>query len=195
MADYINVTSLNRLAKRVLEQCDPLNDLIVCGEISGFTRHYKSGHLYFTLKDENASIKTVMFRSQAQLLNFEPQNGMLVLVYGRATIYERDGAFQLYADYMKPFGAGAAQMAFDALYKKLEAEGLFAPERKRPLPADCGYLCCQGFIAIRRAFAYCTATNQRSEKWLHLHTGCIAFIFQLMVFFFGKTYRYLFLAF
>ena len=69
MADYINVTSLNRLAKRVLEQCDPLNDLIVCGEISGFTRHYKSGHLYFTLKDENASIKTVMFRSQAQLLN------------------------------------------------------------------------------------------------------------------------------
>ena len=84
MADYINVTSLNRLAKRVLEQCDPLNDLIVCGEISGFTRHYKSGHLYFTLKDENASIKTVMFRSQAQLLNFEPQNGMLVLVYGRA---------------------------------------------------------------------------------------------------------------
>ena len=127
MADYINVTSLNRLAKRVLEQCDPLNDLIVCGEISGFTRHYKSGHLYFTLKDENASIKTVMFRSQAQLLNFEPQNGMLVLVYGRATIYERDGAFQLYADYMKPFGAGAAQMAFDALYKKLEAKGLFAP--------------------------------------------------------------------
>ena len=126
MADYINVTSLNRLAKRVLEQCDPLNDLIVCGEISGFTRHYKSGHLYFTLKDENASIKTVMFRSQAQLLNFEPQNGMLVLVYGRATIYERDGAFQLYADYMKPFGAGAAQMAFDALYKKLEAEGYLA---------------------------------------------------------------------
>ena len=111
MAYYIDVTCLNRLAKRVLEQCDPLNDLIVCGEISGFTRHYKSGHLYFTLKDENASIKTVMFRSQAQLLNFEPQNGMLVLVYGRATIYERDGAFQLYADYMKPFGAGAAQLA------------------------------------------------------------------------------------
>lgn len=65
MADYINVTSLAGEAR--IEQCDPLNDLIVCGEISGFTRHYKSGHLYFTLKDENASIKTVMFRSQAQL--------------------------------------------------------------------------------------------------------------------------------
>lgn len=134
MADYINVTSLNRLAKRVLEQCDPLNDLIVCGEISGFTRHYKSGHLYFTLKDENASIKTVMFRSQAQLLNFEPQNGMLVLVYGRATIYERDGAFQLYADYMKPFGAGAAQMAFDALYKSWRPRACLRPSASARCP-------------------------------------------------------------
>ena len=135
MADFIKVTDLNRLAKQVLAQCDPLNDVIVCGEISGFVRHYKSGHIYFTLKDENAGVKAVMFRSQARLLPFEPQNGMQVLVYGRATIYERDGSFQLYADYMRPFGAGAAQMAFDALRKKLEAEGLFAPERKRPLPA------------------------------------------------------------
>ena len=135
MADFINVTSLNRLAKQVLAQCEPLNDLIVCGEISGLTRQYNRGHLYFTLKDETASVKAVMFRSQTRLLNFEPQNGMQVLAYGHATIYERDGAFQLYVDYMRPFGAGAAQMAFDALYKKLEAEGLFAPERKRPLPA------------------------------------------------------------
>ena len=111
MADFIKVTDLNRLAKQVLAQCDPLNDVIVCGEISGFVRHYKSGHIYFTLKDENAGVKAVMFRSQARLLPFEPQNGMQVLVYGRATIYERDGSFQLYADYMRPFGAGAAQMA------------------------------------------------------------------------------------
>jgi len=162
MADYINVTSLNRLAKQVLAQCDPLNDLIVCGEISGFTRHYKSGHLYFTLKDENASIKTVMFRSQAQLLNFEPQNGMLVLVYGRATIYERDGAFQLYADYMKPFGAGAAQMAFDALYKKLEAEGLFAPECKRPLPAVPQ---CIGVVTSKTGAAWQDVQNVIRRRW------------------------------
>lgn len=162
MADYINVTSLNRLARQVLAQCDPLNDLIVCGEISGFTRHYKSGHLYFTLKDENASIKTVMFRSQAQLLNFEPQNGMLVLVYGRATIYERDGAFQLYADYMKPFGAGAAQMAFDALYKKLEAEGLFAPERKRPLPAVPQ---CIGVVTSKTGAAWQDVQNIIRRRW------------------------------
>ena len=162
MADYINVTSLNRLARQVLAQCDPLNDLIVCGEISGFTRHYKSGHLYFTLKDENASIKTVMFRSQAQLLNFEPQNGLLVLVYGRATIYERDGAFQLYADYMKPFGAGAAQMAFDALYKKLETEGLFAPERKRPLPAVPR---CIGVVTSKTGAAWQDVQNVIRRRW------------------------------
>ena len=134
MADYIRVTSLNALAKQWLAQCDPLNNLIVLGEISNFTRHYKSGHLYFTLKDEAASVKAVMFRDKARLLGFPPQNGMLVLAYGRATLYERDGAFQLYIDFMRPFGAGAAQMAFDALKKKLEAEGLFAPEHKRPLP-------------------------------------------------------------
>ena len=155
MADYINVTSLNRLAKQVLAQCDPLNDLIVCGEISGFTRHYKSGHLYFTLKDENAAIKTVMFRSQAQLLNFTPQNGMLVLVYGRATIYERDGAFQLYADYMKPFGAGAAQMALDS-------EGLFAPERKRPLPAVPR---CIGVVTSKTGAAWQDVQNVIGRRW------------------------------
>lgn len=134
MAEYIRVSALNALARRVLETCDPLNNLIVCGEISNFTRHSKSGHLYFTLKDEQSSVKTVMFRDKARLLGFAPQNGMLVLVYGRATLYERDGAFQVYAEYMRPFGAGAAQMAFDALRKKLEAEGLFDPARKRPLP-------------------------------------------------------------
>lgn len=134
MAEYINVTTLNLLAKQVLEQCEPLNNLIVCGEVSNFTRHYKSGHCYFTLKDENAAIKCVMFRDKARLLGFAPENGMLVLAYGRATLYERDGAFQLYCDYMRPFGAGAAQMAFDALKKKLSAEGLFDAGHKRPLP-------------------------------------------------------------
>lgn len=162
MADFINVTTLNRLARDVLAQCDPLNDLIVCGELSGFTRHYKSGHLYFTLKDENASVKGVMFRNQARLLNFEPQNGMLVLAYGHATIYERDGAFQLYVDYMRPFGAGAAQMAFDALYKKLEAEGLFAPERKRPLPA---LPQCIGVVTSKTGAAWQDVQNVIGRRW------------------------------
>lgn len=162
MADFINVTTLNRLAKDVLAQCEPLSNLIVCGEISGFTRHYKSGHLYFTLKDESSSVKGVMFRSQARLLNFEPQNGMLVLAYGHATIYERDGAFQLYVDYMRPFGAGAAQMAFDALYKKLEAEGLFAPERKRALPAVPH---CIGVVTSKIGAAWQDVQNVIGRRW------------------------------
>lgn len=162
MADFINVTALNRMARDVLAQCEPLTNLIVCGELSGFTRHYKSGHLYFTLKDENASVKGVMFRSQARLLNFEPQNGMLVLAYGHATIYERDGAFQLYVDYMRPFGAGAAQMAFDALYKKLELEGLFAPERKRPLPVMPR---CIGVVTSKTGAAWQDVQNVIGRRW------------------------------
>lgn len=135
MAQYIRIHELNAYVRQLLEQSEPLSQLIVCGEVSNFTRHYKSGHLYFTLKDETASVKAVMFRDKARLLGFQPQNGMQVLAYGRATLYERDGAFQIYVDFMRPFGAGAAQMAFDALRKKLEAEGLLAPEHKRPLPA------------------------------------------------------------
>lgn len=162
MADYISVSALNRMVRRVLDDCAPLSDVIVCGELSGFTRHYKSGHLYFTLKDENASVKGVMFRGQARLLNFEPQNGMLVLAYGRATLYERDGAFQLYVDYMRPFGAGAAQMAFEALYKKLEAEGLFAPERKRPLPPVPR---CIGVVTSKTGAAWQDVQTVVARRW------------------------------
>ncbi len=162
MADFINVTTLNRLAKNVLAQCEPLSNIVVCGEISGFTRHYKSGHLYFNLKDEASSVKSVMFRGQTRLLNFEPQNGMQVLAYGHATIYERDGAFQLYVDYMRPFGAGAAQMAFDALYKKLEGEGLFAQERKRPLPSMPH---CIGVVTSKTGAAWQDVQNVIGRRW------------------------------
>ena len=162
MADYIGVTALNRLARQVLAQCEPLNHLIVCGEVSNFTRHYKSGHLYFTLKDPNASVKAVMFRDKARLLNFEPQNGMMVLVYGNATLYERDGAFQVYADYMRPFGAGAAQMAFDALKKKLETEGLFAPEHKRPLPVMPR---CIGIVTSKTGAALKDVCQVMGRRW------------------------------
>ena len=162
MADFINVTTLNLLAKQVLEQCEPLNNLIVCGEISNFTRHYKSGHCYFTLKDERASVKCVMFRDKARLLSFPPENGMLVLAYGRATLYERDGAFQLYCDYMRPFGAGAAQMAFDALKKKMAAEGLFDPAHKRPLPPMPQ---CIGVVTSKTGAALQDVINVISRRW------------------------------
>ena len=162
MAEYINVTTLNRLAKQVLAQCEPLNDLIICGEVSNFTRHYKSGHLYFTLKDEHCAVKAVMFRDNARQLGFEPQNGMLVLAYGHATLYERDGAFQLYADFMRPFGAGAAQMAFDALKKKLEAEGLFAPEHKKALPTVPH---CIGIVTSKTGAALQDVLHVMGRRW------------------------------
>lgn len=103
------------------------------GEISNF-RSPESGHFYFTLKDGNAQIKVVMFRSSARLLRFRPADGLLVVVRGRITIYEDRGELQIAAEYIEPKGAGSLQLAFEQLKSQLEAEGLFAPERKKPLP-------------------------------------------------------------
>ena len=109
-------------------------DSWVEGEISNFRAH-DSGHLYFTLKDENSQIRIVMFRSQARLLRFRPENGMQVVVRGRVTIYEDRGELQISAEYLEPKGAGALQIAFEQLKAKLEAEGLFDSSRKKPIPA------------------------------------------------------------
>ena len=109
-------------------------DIWVEGEISNFRAH-ESGHLYFTLKDQTAQIRVVMFRSSARLLRFRPENGMQIVARGRVTIYEDRGELQISAEYLEPKGAGALQIAFEQLKAKLEAEGLFDPARKRPLPA------------------------------------------------------------
>ncbi len=108
-------------------------DTWVEGEISNFRAH-DSGHLYFTLKDANSQIRIVMFRSQARLLRFRPENGMQVVVRGRVTIYEDRGEMQISAEYLEPKGAGALQIAFEQLKAKLEAEGLFDSARKKPIP-------------------------------------------------------------
>ena len=109
-------------------------DIWVEGEISNFRAH-DSGHLYFTLKDRDSQIRAVMFRSQARLLRFRPQDGMQVVLRGRVTIYEDRGELQLSAEYLEPKGAGALQIAFEQLKAKLEAEGLFDAARKKPIPA------------------------------------------------------------
>jgi exodeoxyribonuclease VII large subunit len=109
------------------------SDAWVEGEISNF-RAPDSGHLYFTLKDGNAQIKVVMFSSKARLLRFRPADGMQVVVRGRVTIYEDRGDLQIAAEYIEPKGAGGLQVAFEQLKAKLEAEGLFAPERKKAIP-------------------------------------------------------------
>jgi exodeoxyribonuclease VII large subunit len=110
------------------------SDAWVEGEISNF-RAQVSGHLYFTLKDGNAQIRVVMFRSAARLLRFRPADGMQVVVRGRVTVYEDRGELQIAAEYIEPKGAGGLQVAFEQLKAKLEAEGLFAAERKKALPA------------------------------------------------------------
>ena len=108
-------------------------DIWVEGEISNF-RSPGSGHLYFTLKDGNSQISAVMFRSQARLLRFRPEDGMQVVARGRVTIYEERGNLQIVAEYLEPKGAGALQVAFEQLKAKLQAEGLFDAERKKPIP-------------------------------------------------------------
>src|SRR5579872_7470149 len=109
-------------------------DVWVEGEISNF-RPAESGHLYFTLKDGDAQVRVVVFRSQARLLRFKPENGMQVVARGRVTVYDSRGELQLSAEYLEPKGAGALQIAFEQLKAKLGAEGLFEDSRKRPIPA------------------------------------------------------------
>jgi exodeoxyribonuclease VII large subunit len=110
------------------------SDAWVEGEISNF-RAPDSGHLYFTLKDGNSQIRVVMFRSAARLLRFRPTDGLQVVVRGRVTVYEERGELQISAEYIEPKGAGSLQLAFEQLKAKLEAEGLFAAERRKPIPS------------------------------------------------------------
>ncbi len=131
--DAVTVTQLNTYLKNRLDEDENLKNLVVTGELSNFT-HHRSGHFYFTLKDETASVRCIMFRSAAAKVRFSPEAGMKLIVIGTARIYERDGSVQLYCSEMHPDGQGDLQLAFEQLKKKLEREGLFAPEHKRPLP-------------------------------------------------------------
>ena len=132
--DAFSVSQLNEYIKMLLEGNPNLNDIWVQGEISG-AKLYASGHLYFSLKDSDSVISAVMFRGSMMRMEFEPENGMKVVAHGRVSAYPPRGQYQFIADRMIPDGAGALAVAFEQLKAKLDAEGLFAPERKRPLPA------------------------------------------------------------
>ncbi len=131
----LSVTQLNTYVKSILEGDLLLRNVFVVGEISNFTNHYRTGHYYMTLKDENSCIKAVMFKSANQRLRFMPESGMGVIVRGRVSLYDRDGQYQLYIEDMQPDGIGALNLAFEQLKNKLAAEGLFDESFKKPIPS------------------------------------------------------------
>lgn len=127
------VSQLNGFIKKTFEANPVFSDIWIKGEISNFKKHY-SGHIYLTLKDEGGVLKAVMFKSSALSLNFMPADGMKVLARGRVSVYEASGAYQLYINEMLPDGVGELYIAYEKLKKKLEAEGLFDEEHKKPIP-------------------------------------------------------------
>ncbi len=129
----ITVTELNTYIKAMIDGDPFLNRVTVKGEISNFV-HHRTGHLYFSVKDEGSLIRAVMFRASASKLAFAPENGMKVVLRGTVSAFVRDGQYQLYITSMEPDGIGALYLAFEQLKKKLTAEGLFAKETKKPLP-------------------------------------------------------------
>jgi exodeoxyribonuclease VII large subunit len=131
-AKIYTVSQITSLIKTSLENSLP-GQLTITGEISGFKRH-SSGHCYFDLKDENAIISCVMWSSDFTKLKFKPENGLAVLAKGHIDIYPPQGKYQFYTDSMTPAGVGALQLAFEQMRKRLEAEGLFKEEHKKPLP-------------------------------------------------------------
>lgn len=162
MVEVISVSALNQYVKTLLDANDLLFDLALRGEIANFVQNARSGHCYFSLRDEGCSVKAVMFRSDARRLGFRPEEGMRVIVRCRATLYERDGAFQVYVNDMFPDGIGSAQLAFEQLKAKLDREGLFSPEHKKPLPT-CPK--CIGLVTSKTGAALQDIRNVISRRW------------------------------
>ena len=129
----LSITQLNEYIRAQLDADPVLGNVAVRGEISNY-KMYPSGHHYFTLKDENSALKCVMFKGNAMRLRFRPENGMKVIAMGRVSVYPRDGAYQLYVTAMAMDGVGDLYAAFEALKKKLYAQGLFDPAHKKPIP-------------------------------------------------------------
>ncbi|HOP10345.1 MAG TPA: exodeoxyribonuclease VII large subunit [Oscillospiraceae bacterium] len=134
MSIALTVTQLNTYLKAVMDSDDLLRSVFVTGEILNFTRHFKTGHLYFTLKDGNSAIKCVMFAPQTKRLKFTPSDGLAVIVNGRVSLFERDSNCQIYVENISPNGAGVAKEALKKLFEKLNAEHLFDEAQKLSLP-------------------------------------------------------------
>ena len=134
-AAVLTVSQLNRFVRSTLEENPRLQEVYVQGELSNVVRHYSSGHIYFALKDDSASVRGVMFRGNASRLQFEPENGMMVLVRGFVTLYEKDGTYQINAVDIQPTGIGALQVAYEQLKRRLEAEACLTASTSSRFPA------------------------------------------------------------
>ncbi len=132
--NVLSVKQLNLYVRSLLEGDHRLLNISIVGELSDFKNHYSSGHWYFTLKDNDALIRCVMFRGNTQRVGFAPENGQQVVLKGRVSLYEKDGQYQFYADDMTLSGIGDIAFQFEQIKKRLDAEGLFDPSSKRPLP-------------------------------------------------------------
>lgn len=121
----LSVSQLNRYIKMNFDADENLANIFISGEISNFTNHYRTGHLYFTLKDDSAAVRAVMFNSSAKRLKFMPEDGMKVIARGRVSVYEASGQYQLYVDDMQPDGVGALNLAYEQLKEKLQRKGFF----------------------------------------------------------------------
>ena len=129
----ISVTDLNKYIKNKIADDEYLSNILIKGELSNFKHHY-TGHLYFTLKDENSLIKCIMFKSYAQKLNFEPKDGMKVYILGSVSVFERDGVYQIYAKVMEEDGLGDLYTKYQKLKEELEKKGLFDQSHKQKIP-------------------------------------------------------------
>lgn len=131
--EAISVSELNKYIKEKIANDEMLNNVLIKGEISNFKNHY-TGHLYFTLKDDNSLIKCIMFKTYTSNLKFTPKDGMKVMVFGTVSVFERDGVYQIYCKAMQEEGMGSLYTAYEELKQKLEQEGLFSMQHKKKIP-------------------------------------------------------------
>lgn len=160
--NIFSVTQINECVKEVLDAIPVFSSVRIRGEISNFKNHVKSGHLYFSLKDENSVIKAVMFSRDAHGLNFRPEDGMKVVACGRISAYTRDGVYQLYVSEMEADGRGELYAAFERLKKRLEEEGVFSERYKKPLPR---YPKTVGVITSQTGAAVRDIINITGRRW------------------------------